>query len=239
MEEKTKHVTCPVCDGEIKWIKQFPLAQITSFDYLPLPNLIRGPVEDTLPTQKTITNQFFRKKVIQNPQISEEVTQRLAQSDEFSYQGRVYRKVNLTKHGTYAKEDFFECNPDASREDFERSAGPWEFEQGVRIYTDLTVDVRKFLSQQEKTLKTLEECAGKIMPTKDIFNLLQVNNKYPTDLREFSFSVHEHNLGECVLNIESARDEADIHLGAGPGAYMIGFQLETAKFAYNGLFRVK
>ena len=77
------------------------------------------------------------------------------------------------------------------------------------------------------------------MPTKDIFNLLQVNNKYPTDLREFSFSIREHNLSECVLNVESARDETDIYLGAGPGAYIIGFSLEVAKFTYKGLFREK
>jgi len=231
MEEKIKYATCPCCDSEIKWIKQFPLAQIISFEHTTLPNLIRGPIEDTFPLQ--VTQGKFRKKIIQNPQVSKEIMQRLAQSNEFSYQGRVYKMVNLTIGRTYAKEDFFECNPNASREDFEDSVGSWEFKQGIRVYTDLTNDVNKFLTEQERTLKTLEEMVGKIIPTKDIFNLLQVNNKYPTDLREFSLSIDEPNLGKCVLNVESARDQADIHLGYGPGAFSLG----VAKFVYKGLFR--
>lgn len=223
MKEETKYVTCPCCDAEIKWIKQFPLAQITSFDYLQLPTLIRGPVEGTFPLQ--VTQGRFRKKVTQNPQIPEEVMQRLSQSNEFSYQGRIYKKVNLTKEGTYLKEDF------------ERSVCPSEFKSGIRIYTDLTNDVKRFLSRQERTLKTLEESVGNITPTRDIFNLLQFNDKYQTDLREFSFNIGEQNLGECVLNVDSARDEVDIHYGCGHGAYMIGFFLEVAKFAYKGLFK--
>ncbi len=238
MEEERKYAMCPCCDAEIKWIKQFPLAQVTSFGYIQLPTLIKGPAEDTFPLQ--VTQGRFKKRKTQNPKIPEEVIQRLAQSGEFSYKGRIYRKVNLVEgYRTYAKEDFFECNPDASREDFERSVGPWEFSQGVRIYTDVTDDVKRFLSTQERTLKTLEGYVGKTTPTKDIFNLLQVNSNYPTDLREFSFHISEQNLGECVLNVDSAREEADIHFGAGSGAYMIGFQLEIAKFAYNGLFRGK
>jgi len=84
MKEEKKYVTCPYCDSEIKWIKQFPLAQITSFGYIPSPTLIKGPIEDVFPLQ--VTRKRFRKTVIKNPKIPEEIMQRLAQSDEFSYQ---------------------------------------------------------------------------------------------------------------------------------------------------------
>ena len=236
--ERKENAACPYCDAEIKWIKQFPLAQITSFEYMQLPTLIKGPVEDTFPLQ--ITQGRFKKRVTQNPQISEEVIQRLAQSDEFSYQGRVYEKITIVKCGwPYVKEDFFKINPNATEEDFEKTFGKSEFEPGVRIQTDLTADVSRFLKEQEKKLKTLEGSVGKTIPTKDIFNLFSINNNYPTDLREFSFGIREYKLGECILEVESARSEADIHFGAGPGAYMIGFSLEVAKFAYNGLFREK
>ncbi len=72
MQEEIKYVTCPCCDGKIERIHHFPLAQITSFEYTSLPDLIRGPVEDIFPLQVT-QGRFFRKKVIQNPKVSEEV----------------------------------------------------------------------------------------------------------------------------------------------------------------------
>jgi len=236
MAEETKQITCPGCDNEIKGIKQFPLAQITSFNYIPLPDLIKGPVEGILPLQVT-QRKFFRKKVIQNPQISEEITQRLNQSNEFSYQGRVYERVTMIKGLREVKDDFLKQHPDMTDEDFVNFWGKRECEPGVRVYTDLTNDVKGFLSEQQSTLKTLEESVGKTIPTKDFFNLLSINNRCYTDLREFSFSINEHDLGECVLNVDSARFEADIHFGFGPGTYMMGFSLEVARFGYNGLFR--
>lgn len=238
MEEQEKYVTCPCCDGEIRGIKQFPLTQITSFEYIPLPNLIKGFVEESLSLQ--LISGRLRKRVIQNPQIPEEVMQRLSQSDEFSYQGRIYRRVNFVAnyHREYTKEDFFECNPNATQEDFERSLGSREFEPGIRIYTDLTEDVKIFLSEKERALKTLKESVGKTLQTKDIFNLFDISDKYhPTNLREFSFNIRERNLGECVLEVDSAREEADIHFGYGPEVYVAGFSLSVAKFTYDGLFR--
>ena len=228
MVEEKKYATCPCCDSKIKWIKQFPLAEITHFERLPLPVLIKGPMAEGFPLQVTKTR-FFRKKVIQNPNIPEEIIQRLNQSDEFSYKGRIYKKVTGVRG--YAIDDF----PDMNLEEFERTFG--KSEPGVRIYQDLTADVTKFLLGQERTLKTLEESVGKTMPTKDIFSLLSINHQYPTDLRDFYFGIRENNLGECVLEVESAREEADIHMGCGDGAYMIGFSLGVSKFSYKGLFR--
>lgn len=226
--EEQKYITCPCCDGKIEWIRQFPLAQILSFDYIPLPSLIKGPVENLFPLQAT-QGRFFWKKVVQNPEIPEEVMKQLSQSNEFPYQGRIYERVKYA--GGFPREEF----PDMPDEVVERTFGKPELR--VRVSPDITDDVRKFLKEQERTLKSLEENVGKTMPTKDIFNLLSINPRYPTSLRDFSFSIREENLGECVVNVDSARSEADIHFDAGPGAYMMGFSLGVAKFAYKGLFR--
>jgi len=235
-----KSVTCPCCDTEIKWIKQFPFAKITSFQRLQLPDLIEGPVEDILPVYLT-EKRFFINSVIQNPQIPEEVVQRLVQSNKFSYQGRIYQRVTLFDNSTqYVKEDFLKANPEMTKTEIEESFKGVKKEPGVRIYKDFTKRVKEFLtySRAKETLKTLEESVGKTLATRDIFNLHCINqNEYPTFLEAFNLRIQEKNFGECVLGVDSLRSSADIHLGCGPGAYMIGFELDVAKFTYNGLFR--
>jgi hypothetical protein len=238
MEEKVKkYAICPCCDAEIKWIKQFPLAEITSFKYIQLPVLIRGPVEDVLTMQGTRRGFFGRKKISQNQQIPEEVMQMLANLNEYSYNGKVYERVTLVEGSREVREDFFKYNPNLTEEDFKRVFGERKTELGVRIYTDLTSDVNRFLAEKSEALKTLEGYVRKTVQTKDIFDLFQINNKQYTDVREFSFYISEENLGECSLYIDSERSGADMHLGLGPDAYMLGFSLEVAKFEYKGLFR--
>ncbi len=238
-KQTEKHVTCPCCDGEIKWIKQFPFAEITGFQRLQLPDLIEGPVEDILPVYLT-KKRFFRNSSIQNPQIPEEVMQRLAQSNRFSYQGIIYEKVTKIKRSREVMEDWLKSDPDMTRDEIKKIFGRNEWEEGVRIYRDLTREVNQFLaySKAKETLETLERFVGTTVSTKDIFNLHYINqNEYPTVFGEFNLRIEEKNFGECVLGVDSARSSADIHLGCGPGAYMIGFELDVAKFTYNGLFR--
>ncbi len=238
-EEKTeKYVTCPCCDSEIKWIRQFPFAQITHFERLPLPDLIEGPVEDILPIQ-VIQRKSLRYYSKKNPQIPEEVMQRLYQSDRISYQGRIYERVTKIENSREVMRDWLKENPDMTMEEVKKLFGKNKWEEGVRIYTELSKDVKRFLSGPAKeTLETLESCVGTTVPTKDIFNLPYINHgKYPTDLREFNFSIRGKDLGECTLVVDSARSEGEIHFGYGPGTYMIGFEVGVAKFTYKGLFK--
>ena len=229
MEVERKNAICPCCDCEIKWIKQFPLARLTSFQSYSLPNLIKVPLKYALPLY-IVQERFFMKTVVKNPHIPQEVIQGLSNSNEFSYQGRVYEKEN----GAERSRKFLESSVDSSSR---RYLNHLNFGSFVKVSEDITDDVKKFLFLHEETIKTLEESVGKIMSTKDIFDSLSINHDYPTDLREFSFGIDEHDFGECRLNVDSARQEADLDLGFLARSYTSGFSLEIAKFAYEGLFR--
>ena len=104
-EEKFRDfASCPCCDAVITRFEQFPLIEITQFQRLQLPELIKGLAEKIVPLNLGYW-QWFKIVSKRNPTIPNQVHKMLEDSNQVAYQGSIYEKISFMLGRNMIKED--------------------------------------------------------------------------------------------------------------------------------------
>ena len=176
-----------IYEKKFEGLKNFNLISVVNFNKIPIPEIIEGSFLKKCP-EKVFIKRFLGKKLIDNPELPEEVLGAFKESEKeiFSFNGVVYKKV-------------VDSNGDVYYDSF----------------ADLTGSVKEIMNIPEiKTLLwLLENSAGKLARIRDLLSMpgfKPIKNEFGEIFFDFcDDNLRGHNLRECKVTLNYVKDDSD------------------------------